>query len=131
MLLKTARRTQTSRPLEVCGEQFQCAGIVIVNYRNKELIWLSGVSQIKRRQSTDLACQALSLLGQIGCQSENVAAFRTARASRDALRLPCLDICCPHPGQEAAGDTVDAFPTCDHGIFVRLQQANSREFGEL
>jgi hypothetical protein len=75
VLLKTARRTQTSRPLDVCGVQFQCAGIVIVNYRNKELIWLSGVSQIKRRQATDLACQALSLLGQIGCQSENWLRF--------------------------------------------------------
>lgn len=129
MLLKTARLTQMSRPLEVFGEQFQCAGRA--NYRNKGLIWLTRVSQIKRRQSTDLACQVLSLLGQVCCQSENVAAFCTAHTYDDALRLPCLEICCPHPGQEAAGDVVDASPTCYHSIFVRLQQANSREFGEL
>jgi len=129
VLLKTARRTQKSRPLEVFGEQFQCAGRA--KCRNKELIWLTRVSQIKRRQPTDLACQTLSLLGKVGRQSENVAAFWTAHVSVDALRLPCLGICCQHPGQEAAGDTVDASPTCGHSIFVRLQQANSREFGEL
>lgn len=45
VLLKTARRTQKSRPLEVFGEEFQCAGRA--NYRNQELIWLTRISDQK------------------------------------------------------------------------------------